>query len=112
MTADEIFGDQYLAMGSLVADLIVTAVELIWWVFWDVLPALCYFTAFALVFAATLGRVSVERPENFAKLHWTGLNWVKHSPQGRTILSPALGVIIGFIIWAIIVGASIIYWYG
>jgi hypothetical protein len=99
-------------MGSLFVDLIAGAIELVWWMFWDLLPALCYLTAFILVFAATLGRVSVEYPENFAKLHWTGLNWIKRSPQGRTILSSALGVIIGFIIWAIIGSALVIYWHG
>jgi hypothetical protein len=96
-------------VSHLAVDLLAGAVEFAWWVFWDLLPALCFFTAFGLVFAATLGRVSVKYPQDLAKLHWTGLLWVTRTPQGRTILSPALGVIIGFIVWVIIVSALIVF---
>jgi hypothetical protein len=96
-------------MGDLVINLIAGLLELVVWVVWKVLPAICYFTGLALVFLATLGRVTVELPENLDHIRWTGLSWVKRSPQGRTILSPALGVVIGFAFWGIIASALTIY---
>ena len=97
-------------MASIIGDLIVGILELVFWVVWGILPTVCYFTALGLVFAATFGKVTVEFPENLVKVPWTGPNWIKRSPQGRTILSPALGVIIGFAIWAVIASASIVFY--
>jgi hypothetical protein len=97
-------------MATLIADLIAGILELAFWVAWEILPTVCYFTGLALVFAATLGRVVVEFPKNLSRVGWTGELRIVRSPKGRTTLSPALGVIIGFIIWAIIVSASIIFY--
>jgi hypothetical protein len=95
-------------LASIIGDLIAGLLELAFWVVMEILPTLCYFTALALVFTATLGRVVVEFPKNLTKVGWTGELRIVRSPQGRTTLSPALGVIIGFMIWAIIASASII----
>jgi hypothetical protein len=97
-------------MASIIVDLIAGILELAFRIVWKILPAVCYFTALALVFAATFGKAAVEFPETLTKVGWTGELRIVRSPQGRTILSPALGVIIGFIIWAIIVSASIIFY--
>ena len=97
-------------MASIIGDLIAGILELAFWVAWKILPTVCYFTALALVFAVTLGRVAVEFPETLTKVHWTGQYRIARSPQGRTILSPALGVIVGFIIWVVIASASIIFY--
>jgi hypothetical protein len=70
--------------------------ELFWGFF---LPVICYFTAVLLVPAATFGKIAVEYPKNSAKLHWSWRNWIGISPQGKTILSPALGAIIGLTFW-------------
>ena len=97
-------------MASIVVDLIAGILELAFWVVWKILPTVCYFTGLALVFAATRGNVAVEFPKNLTKVGWTGELRIVRSPQGRTILTPALGVIIGFIVWAMIVSASIIFY--
>lgn len=97
-------------MASIIGDLIAGILELVFWVIMETLPTVCYFTALVLVFAATFGRVAVELPKNLTRVGWTGEIRIVRSPQGRTTLSPALGVIIGFIIWAIIVSASIIFY--
>ena len=97
-------------MASIIGDLIAGILELAFWVAWKILPTVCYFTALALVFAVTLGRVAVELPETLTKVHWTGQYRIARSPQGRTILSPALGVIVGFIIWVVIASALIIFY--
>ena len=94
-------------MASIIGDLIVGILELAFWVFCEIFPTVCYFTALALVFAATLGRVVVEFPKDLTRI---GQLRIARSSRGRTTLSPALGVIIGFVIWAIIVSASIIYY--
>ncbi|HEX7924040.1 MAG TPA: hypothetical protein VF583_23990 [Bradyrhizobium sp.] len=96
-------------MASLIVDLITGLIELAYWVIWEVLPLLCLFTAFAVVFVATFGKVSVEWPEKPGKIGWTGIPRVARSPQGRMILSPALGVIVGFMIWAVVVSAVVIF---
>jgi len=44
------------------------------------------------------------------KVGWTRQYRIARSHHGRTILSPALGVMIGFIIWAVIISASIIFY--
>jgi hypothetical protein len=49
-------------------------------------------------------------PQKSHQVGWTDELRIARSPQGRTTLSPALGVIIGFIIWAIIVSASIVFY--
>lgn len=97
-------------MASIVGGLIVGILEFAFRLVSEILPTVCYFTGLALVFAATLGRVSVEFPKNLTRVGWTGELRIARSPQGRTTLSPALGVIIGFIIWAIIVSASIVFY--
>ena len=50
-------------MASLIGDLIAGVLELVFWAVWEMLPVLCFFTAFAVVFAATLGKVTIERPD-------------------------------------------------
>jgi hypothetical protein len=97
------------AMADLALGLFAGLLELAIWLVWSVLPAICYLTAFVLVYAVTFGRVALEYPGSLSNIRWTGLNWIKRSPQGRTILSPALGVIIGFTIWAVIASALIIF---
>ena len=96
-------------MASIIVDLITGILELAFWVVWELLPTLCYFTAFVLVFAATLGRVAVEFPKTLTSIPWTGQFSITRSPQGRTLLSPALGVVIGFSVWVIIASASMIF---
>ena len=96
-------------MGDLALSLFAGILELAFWLVWSVLPAVCYLTALIVVYAVTLRRVVVEYPGSLSNIRWTGLNWIKRSPQGRTILSPALGVIIGFIIWTVIASALIIF---
>src|SRR4051812_22938135 len=98
-------------MASIIGDLIVRPVlELAFWAAMEILPTVFYFTSLALVFVASFGRVAVEFPKDLTSIGWTGHLRIVRSPQGRTTLSPALGVIIGFIIWAIILSASIIYY--
>ncbi|MCK1384788.1 hypothetical protein [Bradyrhizobium sp. 21] len=97
---------------DVIAGLIVSTLELVvwllWWAIFDALPAVFWFTALALLFAATLGKVTVEFPERRTRIGWTGLLQVKRPGEGKVILSPALGVIAGFVIWAVIVSAVII----
>jgi hypothetical protein len=97
-------------MASIFEVLITAILELAFWVIMEILPTVCFFTALALVFATTLGRVSVEFPKTLTEIGWTGELKIMRSARGRTILSPALGVIIGFAILAVIVGASIIFY--
>jgi hypothetical protein len=97
-------------MASIIGDLVAGILELAFWAIWEILPVLCYFTALALVFLATFGRVAVEFPENLTKVGWTGQYRIARAHPGRTILSPALGVMIGFIIWVVIISASIIFY--
>ena len=96
-------------MATLIVDLIAGVLELTFLIVLKTLPALCFFTAVAVVFAVTLGKVSVEFPATGSKIGWTGIPRVTRSPQGRTVLSPALGVIIGFIVWAIIASAVVAF---
>jgi hypothetical protein len=96
-------------MASIIGDLIAAVLELAFWAAMEILPTVFYFTALALVFVASLGRVTVEFPKDLTSIGWTGQLRIVRSAEGRTTLSPALGVIIGFVIWAIIVSASILY---
>jgi hypothetical protein len=96
-------------MASIIGDLIAGILELAFWAVSENLPVVCYFTALALVFLVTFGRVAIEFPENLIKVGWTGQYRIARPLHGRTILSPALGVTIGFIIWVVIIGASIIF---
>jgi hypothetical protein len=91
-------------MATLIGDLIVGIFEFLLWALLELLPVICYFTAIVLVFAVTLGRVTVEYAKNSANSYWS---WRK-VVDGRTILSPALGTIIGFSFWAIVVALTII----
>jgi hypothetical protein len=95
-----------------IAGLFLPIIELVIWVVWkiifDALPAVFYFTALALLFAVTLGKVRVEFPERMTRIGWTGFLQITRSTEGRVILSPALGVITGFVVWAVIVSAAII----
>jgi len=97
------------AMASLVGDLIIAALEFVVWAVWELLPLLCYFTGLVLVFAVTFGKVAVELPRHITEIGWTGLLRVTRLPEGQTILSPALGVIIGFMIWAAVASVAIIF---
>jgi hypothetical protein len=97
-------------MASLIGDLIVAIFELAFWVVFEILPTVFYFTGLVMVFAATGGRIAVEFPKKLTKIGWTGDLRVLRSPDGRTTLSSALGVIIGFVVWAIIVSAWMIFY--
>ncbi|NEU94527.1 hypothetical protein [Bradyrhizobium uaiense] len=94
-------------MASLIGDLIAAVLEFAFWAAWEILPALCFFTALAVVFAATLGKVTIER--RGGRIGWTGVPRITRSPQGRMVLSASLGVIIGFVFWVIVVSAAIIF---
>ncbi|MBR0783678.1 hypothetical protein [Bradyrhizobium iriomotense] len=95
-----------------IAGLIAPIIELVIWVVWkvifDAVPAVFYFTALALLFVITLGKVRVEFPERLTRVGWTGALHIRRPGEGRVILSPALGVIAGFVIWAIVASAVII----
>ena len=97
---------------NIVANLVVSILELVVWVVWwavfDALPVIFYFTALALLFAVTFGKVIVEFPKGMARIGWTGFLQITRSSEGRVILSPALGVIVGFVVWTVIVSAAII----
>ncbi|MBR0752643.1 hypothetical protein JQ604_10645 [Bradyrhizobium jicamae] len=94
-------------MASVIVDLMIGVVELAFLIVMKTLPAVCFFTAVAVVYATTLGKVTVEFPATGSKIGWTGIPRVTRSPQGKTVLSPALGVIIGFIVWVIIASAVV-----
>ncbi|MGT2500854.1 hypothetical protein ACVOMS_08600 [Bradyrhizobium guangxiense] len=97
---------------DIIALLFVSILELVvwllWWAIFDALPAIFYFTALALLFAVTLGKVTVEFPKVMTRISWTGFLQITRSAEGRVVLSPALGVVTGFVIWAIVVSAAII----
>jgi hypothetical protein len=99
-------------MASFIFDLIAPLFELalwaVWWAICEALPVVFYFTALALVFAATFGKVTVGFPERMTRVGWTGLLQITRIAEGRVILSPALGVIAGFVIWATVASAVII----
>lgn len=95
-------------MASIIFDLIALILELAFWIVWEALPTVFYFTALALLFAATFGKVRVEFPERLTRIGWTGALQIKRPIEGRVILSPALGVVAGFVVWAVIVSAVII----
>jgi hypothetical protein len=96
-------------MTTLIGDLIAGTLELLWWLVWEILPIVCYLTGTGLVFAVTLGRVVVVYPKKSDKLHRT---WqIGRSPQGRAILSPALGTIVGFSFWVAVLGLAIIVYH-
>jgi hypothetical protein len=79
-------------MAELIVNLIAGLLELLLWMVWEAIPGLCYLTSVALVFAVTLGKVRVE----FPKLSEKSYPSRRILRDGRTILSPALGTIIGF----------------
>ena len=95
-------------MASIIFDLIALVLELVFWVVWAVLPTVLYFTALALLFVATFGRITVEFPESMRRIGLTGLLQITRTGEGRMVLSPALGVVVGFVIWAVIVSAAIV----
>ena len=84
---------------TLLFELFFVILELIWLALTKWLPAACYFTSIALVFATTLGRVTVAYPRIAGKPY---RSWQK-SPQGRIVLSPVLGNVFGFSFWVIVV---------
>lgn len=94
-------------MASIIFDLIALILELAFWIVWEALPTVFYFTALALLFAATFGKVRVEF-ERLTRIGWTGALQIRRPIEGRVILSPALGVVAGFVVWAVIVSAVII----
>ena len=91
-------------MATLIGDLIAGILELLLWLVWEVIPGLCYLTSIVLVSAVTLGKVAVEFPKLSAKSYPSR----RISPDGRTILSPALGTIIGFSFWGSVIALTII----
>lgn len=97
---------------DIIAGLVISVLELVvwllWWAIFDALPAIFFFTALPLLFAVTLGKVRVEFPKGMTKIGWTGFLQITRSGEGRMILSPTLGVIVGFVIWTIIVSAAVI----
>ncbi|WBL75674.1 hypothetical protein I3J27_21825 [Bradyrhizobium xenonodulans] len=97
---------------DIIAGFIVSVLELVvwllWWVVFDALPTIFYFTALALLFAVTFGKVTVEVPKGMTGIGWTGFLQITRCGEGRVILSPALGVIVGFVVWTIIVSGVII----
>jgi hypothetical protein len=95
-------------IGGLIVSVLELVVWLLWWVVFDALPTIFYFTALALMFAVTFGKITVEFPKGMTRIGWTGFLQITRSSEGRVILSPALGVIAGFVVWAVIVSATII----
>ncbi|WP_025036716.1 hypothetical protein [Bradyrhizobium sp. DOA9] len=95
-------------IAGLIGPIVELVIGVVWWTIFDALPTIFYFTAFALLFAATFGKVRVEFPERLTRIGWTGALHIRRPSEGRLILSPALGVIAGFVIWAIIASAVII----
>jgi hypothetical protein len=95
----------------LLVDLILGLLELLVIVFWELLPAICYFTAVLLVPAATFGKIAVQYPKNPAKPRWRWQNSIGRYLQGRTIISPALGTIIGLAFWYFAGMLTIFYQY-
>jgi hypothetical protein len=87
-------------MGALIVDLIIVVID----VLCGLLPAICYLTAVVVVPAITIGRVAVEFPKSFTRSYPSR----RTSPDGRTILSPALGAIIGFSFWGAVIALAII----
>ncbi len=94
-------------MASLFVDLMFGVLELAFWAVWELLPWLCYFTGLAVVFAVTLGKVSIARPEG-RRIGWTGVPRITRSPQGRMVLPVSLAVVIGFAWWVAAVSVAII----
>ncbi|MDF0516561.1 hypothetical protein P0R31_04800 [Bradyrhizobium yuanmingense] len=95
-------------VGGLIVSIFELVVWLLWWVVFDALPTIFYFTALALLFAVTLGKVRVEFPKTTTRIGWTGFLQITRSSEGRVVLSPALGVIVGLVIWAIVASAVVI----
>ena len=91
-------------MATLIGDLIAGLLELLFWMVWEVIPGICYLTSVALVFAVTLGKVRVEFPKASGQSYPSR----RVLPDGRTILSPALGTIIGFSFWASVTAIAIV----
>jgi hypothetical protein len=88
-------------MAAALVDLMIGLLELLLVVLFEFLPALCYFTAVILVPATTFGKIAVQYPKNPAKPRWRWQNSIGGYLQGRTILSPALGAIIGLAFWIV-----------
>jgi hypothetical protein len=87
---------------TIVADLIAGIIDLLFRLIKG-LPGFCYFTGITVVYAATLGRVTVEYPRRpDIEYH----SWRK-SPEGRTLLSPTLGIVFGFSFWALVIALSV-----
>lgn len=97
---------------DVVAGLVISILELVvwllWWALFDALPVVFYFTALALLFAVTLGKVRVEFPKAMNRIGWTGFLQITRTAEGRVILSPALGVVVGFVVWAVALSSAII----
>ncbi|WP_375314273.1 hypothetical protein WHZ77_14690 [Bradyrhizobium sp. A5] len=95
-------------ISGLIGPIVELVLWVVWWTIFEALPAVFYFTALALLFAATFGKIRVEFPERLTRIGWTGALQIKRPTEGQVILSPALGVIAGFVIWAVVVSAAII----
>ncbi|MCK1733388.1 hypothetical protein IVA79_05315 [Bradyrhizobium sp. 138] len=97
-------------IAGLIGPIVELVIWVVWWTIFDALPTIFYFTAFALLFAASLGKVRVEFPERLTRIGWTGALHIRRPVEGRVILSPALGVIVGFVVWGIVVSAVVIFY--
>src|SRR5690242_18853857 len=82
----EVLAAEKPTMATLIGDLIAGILELLLWLVWEVIPGLCYLTSIVQVSAVTLGKAAVEFPKPSAKSYPSR----RISPDGRTILSPAL----------------------
>jgi len=95
-------------MASIIFDLMALILELAFWIAWTVLPTAFYFTALALLFVVTFGKITVEFPKRMTRVGWTGLLQIRRTGEGGLILSPALGVVVGFVVWAIVIALTVI----
>ena len=97
-------------MGEFVFNLIFGLGELLIAVVWDFfIPVVCYFTAVLLVPAATFGKVTVRYPKISGKMGWGLQHAIDRSAEGKIILSPALGAIIGLALWSLAVAVLLQY---
>ena len=88
-------------MAETVVHLIVGLLELLFVVVWEWLPVVCYVTAVLLVPAVTLGKIAVRFPRNTEQSVRLRHKGIDRTPEGKIILSPALGSIIGFALWTL-----------
>ena len=90
------FGLGTTRMAETVVHLIIGLFELLFVIVWKWVPVACYFTAVLFVPAVTLGKVAVRFPRNAEKSGRLRQKGIDRTPEGKIILSPAFGSIIGF----------------